>query len=249
MKPVFIPAGGIMRLEILDDKVLIWRTGRQKNDVEFDSSNELKCYGRRELAFYEIFLRENNQNELADKIKIYLGKIIRAKDVDDLLIPDGNYQVNVSLDYIKERIEKDVKERGLNLNPDFQRSHVWNLNQRVTYVEFLLKGGKSNPIYFNHENWMRSLNGEYVIVDGKQRLTSILMFLNGEFSVFRSLDNEGIGYYASQFDYIPNDVVFIVNNLPNRKLVLQWYLQINEGNVAHTKEELDKVRNMLKELE
>jgi len=237
-----------MRLEILDNKVIIWQTGRQKNDIEFDSSEELHNYDRRDLAFYEIFLRENNQTGIADKIKIYLGKLIRAKAVEDLLVPDGNYQVNISLNFIKEKIEKDVREMGLNLNPDFQRPHVWNLEQRIAYIEFLLKGGKSNPIYFNHEEWMKSFNGEYVIVDGKQRLSSILMFLNDEFTVFKNLDDEGIGYYSSEFDYIPNDVVFIVNNLPNRKLVLQWYLQMNEGNVAHTEEELDKVRNMLKEL-
>ena len=237
-----------MRLEILDDKVLIWQTDRRKNDIEFDSSNDIKSYNRRDLAFYEMFLRKNNQIEIADKIKLHLGKIIRTEEFDDMLIADGNYQANIPLDFIKERIEKDIKDMGLNLNPDFQRPHVWNLEQRIAYLEFLLKGGKSNPIYFNHEAWMKPFKGEYVIVDGKQRLTSILMFLNDEFPVFKELDKEGIGYYAKEFDYVPNDVVFIVNNLPNRKLVLQWYLQMNEGNVAHTELELKKVRDMLKKL-
>lgn len=238
-----------MKLEVLENKVLIWETERQKNNIIFDSSKELSIYNRRNLANYELFLREVNQIELADKIKSYLGKIIRARDCDDMLIADGNYQINVSLDYIKEKIDKDINEYGLNLNPDFQRAHVWNMDQRISYLEFLLKGGKSNLIYFNHEGWMKSFKGDYVIVDGKQRLTSILMFLNNEFPVFKDKDKEGIGFYAKEFDIIPNNVVFIINDLPNRKLVLQWYLQMNKGNVAHTKEELDKVEKMIEEID
>lgn len=235
-----------MRLELLDDKLLIWETGRQKNNIIFDSSKELSIYTRRNLANYELFLREENQLELADKIKSYLGKIIRARDCDDILVADGNYRVNTFLDHLKDTIERYKENYNLNLDPDFQRAHVWDLDKRVKYVEFLLKGGKSNPIYFNGEGWMgRGKEGEFVIVDGKQRLTSILMFLDNEFPVFKDMDSEGVGYYAREFDIIPNDVEFIVNDLPNRELVLKWYLQMNEGNVAHTEEELDKVRRML----
>lgn len=235
-----------MELEILDDKVLIRTTGLAKNYVEFDSSKELSDYTRRNLANYELFLREENQIELADKIKSHLGKIIRARDCDDLLVPNGHYKINMPLNFIKKHLEEEIKDMRLNLDPDFQRAHVWDLDKRVKYVEFLLKGGKSNPIYFNHEGWMKSYKGEYVIVDGKQRLTAILMFLNNEFPVFKEMDSDDIGYYAREFDMIPNDVEFIINDLPNRELVLKWYLQMNEGNVAHTEEELDKVRMMLK---
>jgi hypothetical protein len=240
--------GWNMKLEILQDKILIWETGRQKNDIIFDSIKDLSNYNRRNLANYELFLRESQQEEIANKIISYLGKIIRARDCDDMLIPDGNYQINTSLDDLQRTINRYIKEDGLNLDPDFQRSHVWNMEQRIAYVEFLLKGGKSNPIYFNHEGWMKSFNGEFVIVDGKQRLTSILMFLNNEFPVFKDKDGESIGYYAKEFDMIPNNIVFIINDLPNRKSVLNWYLQMNEGNVAHTETELNKVRNMIKEL-
>lgn len=236
-----------MELEILEDKILIYTTGLAKNYIEFDSSKDLTEYTRRNLANYELFLRESNQLELADKIKSYLGKIIRARDCDDILIADGNYKVNTFLDHLKDTIERYKENYNLNLDPDFQRAHVWDLDKRVKYVEFLLKGGKSNPIYFNCVNWQSFKKlGEFVIVDGKQRLTSILMFLNNEFPVFKEMDLDGVGYYASEFDMIPNDVEFIINDLPNRELVLKWYLQMNEGNVAHTEEELDKVRQMLK---
>lgn len=236
-----------MKLELKEDRILIWETGRQNNKVEFDSSDDLSKYRRKDLSFYELFLRGNNQLEVADKIKSYLGKIIRAKDLDTLMIPDGNYHVNHSLDHLKDTIDRYKEEYNLDLDPDFQRAHVWNMEQRVKYVEFLLKGGRSNPIYFNCVGWMNNFQGDMVIVDGKQRLTALLMFLNDEFPIFKELDEEGIGYYAKEFNMIPNDIEVVINALPTKELVLKWYLQMNEGNVAHTKEELDKVRNMIKE--
>ena len=50
-----------MRLEVLEDRILIWETNRQKNNIEFDSSKDLSAYNRRDLANYELFLRDENQ--------------------------------------------------------------------------------------------------------------------------------------------------------------------------------------------
>ena len=36
-----------------------------------------------------------------------------------------------------------------------------------------------------------------------------------------------------------------INNLKTRGQVLEWYLQLNDRGVVHTKEELDKVRRLL----
>ena len=40
-------------------------------------------------------------------------------------------------------IENEIKEYNLNMNPNFQRGHVWTEIQQSKYVEFNLKGGKS----------------------------------------------------------------------------------------------------------
>lgn len=233
-----------MRLEKLENKLLIWETGRQKNEIEYDSTENLSKYSRRRLSDFELFLVSNNEIEEAIKINKHLGKIMRCQKIPQL-IPTGTYKVNSQLNYLKDSINRYIEEYGLDLNPDFQRAHVWTMEQRVTFVEFILQGGKTNPIYFNHTGWMKSMEGEMVIVDGKQRLTSILMFLNNEFPVFKNLDSEGIGYYEREFNLVPYDIEIVINDLPTRKQVLQWYLQMNKGNVAHTDEELSKVEELL----
>lgn len=235
-----------MRLEKLDNKILVWTTGRKNNSIDYDSTNTLDKYSRWNLSYIEDFLRENKEIEEADRIKSFMGKRMKIKELPRL-IPVGNYRINVGLKSLKRQLENFLEDFNLNLNPEFQRAHVWSLNQRIAFVEFILQEGKANPIYFNYPNWMRKfeVGGELVIVDGKQRLTSLLMFLDNEFPVFKSLDKEGVGFYADEFDLVSGDLVFIINDLPTKKQVLEWYLQMNKGNVAHTEDELKKVEELI----
>jgi len=234
-----------MRLEILNDKILIWSTTARENSVIYDSTNDLDGCDRRNLSQYADFLRDNGEIKESDRITEHLGKIIRALTIPEL-IPTGNYKVDSRFAYLQTTIKEYTDHYGLDLDPDFQRAHVWSMEQRIKFVEFILQGGKTNPIYFNHTAWMTGAEGDFVIVDGKQRLTSLLMFLDNAFAVLKNLDPDGIGFYAREFDFIPNNIALVVNNLPTRKQVLEWYLQINKGNVAHTESELQKVEDLLK---
>ena len=166
---------------------------------------------------------------------------MKFRDISQLT-SDGNYQVNMSLEYITGWINENVQDLGLQLNPDFQRGHVWTEEQQIKYMEYLLKGGKSaRVIYFNHPNWMMSWKGEFVCVDGLQRLTTCMKFMNDELKVF--------GYYYSDFeDKLRHiDLLINVNNLKTRKEVLQWYIEFNTGGTVHTDEEINKVKRLLDE--
>lgn len=83
-----------------------------------------------------------------------------------------------------------------------------------------------------------------VLVDGKQRLEAVRKFMRNELPIFD-------GYYLKDCEpkilrMTDADLVFSVNNLKTRKEVLQWYLDLNDGGVLHTEEELAKVRSLLK---
>lgn len=153
----------------------------------------------------------------------------------------GSYQVNMLLHHIPEWIERHEEELGLQLNPDFQRGHVWTREQQIKYIEFILRGGKSaRTIYFNHPGWLSNWKGDFVCVDGLQRLTAVMKFINNEISAF--------GTFYNEFeDKIPLYItlVFNVNNLQTRKEVLQWYIELNTGGTIHTEEEINKVRELL----
>jgi uncharacterized protein with ParB-like and HNH nuclease domain len=155
------------------------------------------------------------------------------------------YHVDMGWDFIFLWLEKKDEQYGVELNPDFQRGHVWTEKQQTAYIEFILKGGQSGKeIYFNHPNWMGSFEGNLQLVDGLQRITAVRKFLNNEVPVFD-------GYYYKDIENISlHDLNLAfslhVNNLKTRKEVLEWYVFMNSG-VAHTQEELDRVKNLIKE--
>lgn len=158
--------------------------------------------------------------------------------------------VSWALEGIDHNLQRWEKSYGLDLNPDFQRGHVWDMETKVKFIEFILKGGQCQPIRFNspafggatHEK-RSDLPETMVIVDGKQRLTAIREFIDNKIAVFG-------GVYLKDFDeprvlLLKTDISYSVNKLQTRKELLQWYLEMNEGQIAHTKEELDRVRGLL----
>lgn len=157
---------------------------------------------------------------------------------------NASYQVDMDLDTLPCWIERQMKQ-GINLDPDFQRDHVWTDEQRIAYMEFLISGGYTGKdIYFNMPGWQGDYKGDFVLVDGKQRLNSILKFINNEIPVFGTYIDE---FEDKDFVLMQTSIKIHVNNLKTRKEVLQWYVQFNKGGTVHTKEEIDKVIEMMEQ--
>jgi hypothetical protein len=155
----------------------------------------------------------------------------------------GNYSYDLPLHHLLETLEKFKIQDGLQLCPDFQRGHVWTEAQKISFVEFIFKRGKTSPILFNHPGWMRDFEGEFVCVDGLQRITAITDFLTDILPVFG-------GYYYSQIEDIFSAsrriyIQYYINNLKTKREVLEWYLELNSGGTVHSKTDLDKVRDLL----
>lgn len=158
---------------------------------------------------------------------------------------DGNYAVNVSWRFLENTLRDWAEGQGMDMDPDYQREHVWTEEQQVAYCEFILRGGKSGrDIRWNCPSWQhRGAKGPIELVDGKQRLTAVRRFLTDGIRVFGSLCSE----FGDQPDFIRHSFVFIVNDLQTRAEVLDWYLGLNAGGTPHTPEEIARVRAMLRE--
>jgi hypothetical protein len=172
--------------------------------------------------------------------KIKLETPPRFQDIPQFT-RSGNYQVDSHWQYIHNWLGME-SEIVFDRDPDFQRAHVWTEEQQIRYIEFVLRGGKSSTdIYWNCDSWGRGYNTPVVLVDGKQRVRAVERFIDSEIKIF--------GFYYKEFtDKLPLHARFRmhVNDLPTRAEVLQWYLDLNEGGVVHTDEELTKVKKLLK---
>lgn len=156
----------------------------------------------------------------------------------------GSYEVQYGLfeDFIRH-IESEEAEYYLELNPDFQRGHVWTEQQQVSYIEYVISGGKTGTILLNAYDWPQvKKRGDYVCVDGLQRITAIKKFYHNEIKAF--------SHYYSEFEgklpFLKYSIPVNVNNLKTREEVLKWYIELNSGGTPHTVEEIEKVRDLLR---
>jgi len=174
---------------------------------------------------------------------------MKFKDIPQY-IETGSWECNYSFQSLVKTIEgwstnTEDSDTLLEMNPDFQRGHVWTEQQQIAFVESVLKGGAKNArvIYLNNPNWMKYYDKPYkdfVCVDGLQRYTAIKRFINNEIKVF--------GHYYNEFEDNlrgKHDMKINVNDLPTRKDVLQWYLEHNSGGTIHTEEEINRVKILL----
>jgi len=76
---------------------------------------------------------------------------------------------------------------SIDLDPAFQREKVWTEKKQQYFIDTILKGWGVPKLYFAVEK----NNKDYVCIDGKQRLTSLFMFLSNKLklnSKFSGLD-------------------------------------------------------------
>ena len=162
-------------------------------------------------------------------------------------IREGNYQVHQPwIELFKEHDDHWLLD-GADFDPDFQRAHVWTEDKQIAYIEFCLREGRTaRVLYFNCPGWQsghKAKTGEFVLVDGKQRMEAARRFMADEIPAFghlRSAYEDGHQWNMETMYFEIN-----VNSLPTRADVLRWYLQMNGGGVVHTPEELDRVRSLL----
>lgn len=113
-----------------------------------------------------------------------------------------------------------------------------------------MRGGRtSRIIYLNKLDWHGSVPkgayNDFVCVDGLQRLTAIRRFINGEVPVFGSYIHE----FEDQMRIISDSIKVNINDLKPEREVLQWYVDMNSGGTPHTGEEIERVKEMISEME
>lgn len=167
-------------------------------------------------------------------------KMARFRDIKPF-VDDSHYRVDVPWGYLEQSLKGFKEDFGLDLDPDFQRPHVWTKEQQIAYVEYKLQQGPSgNDVYLNSLGFSNCVDKDMVLVDGKQRIEAVKRFLNNEIKVFGSYYKE----YEDKLSFMYH-FTFHINTLKTRAEILKWYLLFNAGGTPHTEEELNRVRLLL----
>jgi len=66
----------------------------------------------------------------------------------------------------------------LDLSPSFQRRDVWNTEKQSRFIESIIMNVPIPPVFLGENEY-----GHYVVLDGRQRLTALLSYMNGTYAL------------------------------------------------------------------
>lgn len=78
--------------------------------------------------------------------------------------------------------------KQLDMDPPYQRRSVWTLKDRRFFLDTIFRGYPCPPIFL-HKTINKEQQTQYAVVDGKQRLQTILQFSQGEFALAKDFND------------------------------------------------------------
>jgi hypothetical protein len=187
------------------------------------------------------------------------GQTEVTEDGSELTISASDYSqlsaaVVFATDWTTETVVSQLRKGNILLNPRFQRRDAWDKARKSRFIESLILGLPIPQIVLAED---RDARGRYLVLDGKQRLLSLLHFwglgegakkafsLSG-LEVRRNLT--GKKYQDLEFDAHHSDDLRALQNQPIRTVVIRnWpnqdflhlvFLRLNTGSVTLSPQEL-----------
>lgn len=144
---------------------------------------------------------------------------------------------------------------GIDFNPDYQRGIVWTAKDKELLLDSIFKNadiGKFVLVHLNDKEWTER-NVGYEILDGKQRLLTLLEFYENRFPYHGMFYNDLSMSDRRAFKEHPVVVGQLRDDFASKaefkKMVLRCFLMLNRGGRAMDKEHLDAIEHKLKTLE
>jgi hypothetical protein len=136
-------------------------------------------------------------------------------------------------------------DRGLiKIDPEFQRNFVWKHEKMSQFIESVILNFPIPPLFFN-----QNIKGEFIVVDGRQRLQTLRNFLKNEFRLeglnvlkhlngknFEDLGDLGNGYQAKIED--KKMLVYLIKPSVSLKVVYDIFFRINTGGTQLERQEI-----------
>ena len=140
----------------------------------------------------------------------------------------------------------DLHRQGkLNLDPPYQRKSVWTLKDRRFFLDTVFRDFPCPPIFL-HRELDDNGSATYHVVDGKQRLQSIIDFTNNVFSLDKEFGDSNLNgklwkdvpteYKRKLWDYILS--IEYINNISDTTTVNEVFDRVNRNQKKLDRQEL-----------
>jgi hypothetical protein len=174
-------------------------------------------------------------------------------ELDASLTQNFSDAVLHSADWTVETLVSQLQRGNIEMNPRFQRRDAWSVRRKSAFIESLILGLPVPQIVLAEKQGQR---GKYVVLDGKQRLLSLLQFTGnaeGPNNAFRLSGLEARGdlarktFKAFQAPELESDLnaflnytvrTVVIRNWPNYDFLHLVFLRLNTGSVKLSPQEL-----------
>ncbi|MFP3591017.1 DUF262 domain-containing protein [Chryseobacterium sp. SIMBA_038] len=120
-------------------------------------------------------------------------------------------------------------KKQLQLSPKFQRKSVWTDDARSYLMDTIIRGKPIPKIFIRQTLNVETRQSIREVVDGQQRLRTILSFLNDGFAISKKHNEKYGGYYFSQLNSVDSEIqsqvlnyelaVDLLVNLPDKEIL------------------------------
>lgn len=173
-------------------------------------------------------------------------------DISDINVSEFSSAVVVGTDWTAETIIRQVNKGNIALNPSFQRRDAWTKERKSLFIESMLLNLPVPPLVLAESPLE---HGKYIVLDGKQRLLSILQFAaidNREsfpalklkslpiLNKFNGMSYEDISSSSGQISGFDNYSIrtSIIKNAKSDTLLYQIFYRLNTGSLPLSPQEL-----------
>jgi len=201
-------------------------------------------------------LNVNYENLETDQEYIDTDQEIEEEESSDETV-DSSYIPNVVVygtDWTTETIFNQLVRGNIELTPNFQRRDAWNIQKKSRLIESLILGLPVPQIVLAER-----VKGEYIVLDGKQRLLSIFQFYGKSSSSYDNFKLTGLEILkklnGSSYEDLQNSLLdpSLINALDNQSIrtiiIRNWqhesflytvFSRLNTANTPLSPQELRK---------
>lgn len=137
-------------------------------------------------------------------------------------------------------------KKQLQLSPKFQRKAVWTEDAKSYLMDTIIRGKPIPKVFIRQTLNVENRQSIREVVDGQQRLRTILSFINDGFTISKKHNEKFGGYYFSQLNNIDPEIqsiilnyeisVDLLVNLPDRE-ILDIFSRLNSYAVVLNEQE------------
>lgn len=134
-------------------------------------------------------------------------------------------------------------QSGIELDPDYQRDLVWTIEDKTQLIESIFNYVDIGKFVFFRRNFQVA-DKLYEIIDGKQRLSTLIEFYEDRFKYKGKLFSELNPSDQRHITNYPASVAFLER--VDKNVILNTFVRLNTGGRPQDPTHLEKVKKMIK---